>query len=97
MTAFWMMAHVLQRPVFAAALREEIAPVMQTIKLSDRNVGFTLIDISKRHLVDSCPLLNSAFNEVLRISLTGSTVREVMRPVRISSKTIPTATKVLLP
>lgn len=97
MTAFWMMAHILQRPTFAAAIREEIAPTMKTIESSEEMVGATLADITKRNLVDSCPLLNSAFNEVLRITSTGSSVREVMKPVRIGSKTIPIGTKVLLP
>ena len=97
MTAFWMMAHLLAQPTFATAVREEIAPVLESIESSEKMDGSALADITKRKLVESCPLLNSAFNEVLRVSSTGSSVREVMRPVRIGSKTISVGTKVFLP
>ena len=97
MTAFWMMAHVIQRPAVAAALLEEIAPALRSFEPSEGLAGPTLADISKRYLVESCPLLNSTFNEVLRVCSTGSSVREVTTPVRIGTKTIPVGTKVLLP
>ena len=97
MTAFWMMAHLLQRPDVAAAVREEIGPAMKALESSETIDGANLADVAKRDLTESCPLLNSAFNEVLRVSSTGSTVREVMRPVRIGGKTIPIGTKVLIP
>ena len=98
MTAFWMMAHLLQQPAFVAALRDEMTPMMEAIESSNEGfTGVTLADIAKQDLITSCPLLNSAFNEVLRVSSTGSTVREATRPVRVGEKTISKGTKVLLP
>lgn len=97
MTTFWTLAHILKRPVFATAIREEIAPAMETTGCSGPRAGAALADIVKKHLTDSCPLLNSAFNEVLRVTSTGSTVREVTRPVKIGDKSVYKGTKVLLP
>ena len=97
MTAFWMMAHMLHRLAFAAAIREEIAPAMESISRLDHVPAATIADITKQHLAVSCPLFNSAFHEVLRVSSTGSTVREAMRPTGIGGKTISAGTKVLIP
>ena len=97
MTTFWMMAHLLERPALAAAVREEIFVAMTATESTESAFGDTLAEVVTRDLVSCCPLLNSAFNEVLRVHSTGSTVREVVRPVRVRGKSIPLGTKVLLP
>ncbi len=91
------MAHILQRPTFAGAVREEISPIMKTAESTEGSAGPILAEATQNHLIESCPLLNSAFYEVLRVCSTGSTVREVMRPVRVGNKAVPKGTKALLP
>lgn len=97
MTAFWMMAHILQQPAFAAALREEITPAMEATESPDDMTGATIADITTRILAESCPLLNSAFDETLCVSSTGCSVRETTKPARIGGKHIPIGTKILIP
>ena len=97
MAAFWMLAYLLQRPAFAEEIRAEIAPAMESVRLSDDTDGTALAILAKENLVEACPLLNSAFNEVLRVTSTGSTIRETTRPVEIGKKIIPSNTKVLIP
>ena len=91
------MVHLLQQPAVVAAIREEIGPVMRTIESSSAMRGGTMAEIIKEILVGSCPLLNSTFNEVLRVSSTGSSVRKATRSVSIGRKIIPSGTKLLLP
>ncbi|KAL8783453.1 MAG: hypothetical protein Q9195_009382 [Heterodermia aff. obscurata] len=96
--AFWMMTHILQQPAFLAAVREEIAPAMEEAHRSSNLYGEILTRIVKEKLAaDSCPLLNSAYNEVLRVSSTGCVVRETTSPVRIGDKTVPKHTKIFIP
>lgn len=97
MTAFWMMTHILQRPTFTAAVTEEISPIMEATESITGSAGPVLAEATQNHLIESCPLLNSAFHEVLRVCSTGSTVREVMRPVQVGNKAIRKGAKVLLP
>lgn len=74
MTTFWMMAHLLERPVLAAAVREEISVAMKASESTESTFGDTLAEVVRRELVPCCPLLNSAFNEVSGVHSTGSTV-----------------------
>ena len=97
MTAFWMMAHLLNQPAVAAAVREEIAPAMETTQFLGGMSGATLADVTVNRLVENCPLLNSTFNEVVRVSSTGCTVREAKKPTSVGGKTIPVGAKVLIP
>ena len=91
------MAHLLERPALAVAVREEISVAMRATESTESMARDTLAEVVTRNLVVSCPLLNSAFNEVLRVNSTGSTIREVVRPVHVGGKSIPLGTKVLLP
>ena len=77
MTAFWTLAHILTRPPILSQIRTEITPHMQSL---DR-AGPSLPSLAKTALTDParCPLLNSSFNEVLRHTSTGRTVRDVVK------------------
>ena len=97
MTTFWMMAHILSRPALADALRTEIAPAMESVDACDEISGKFLADMVKDKLLDDCPLLSSVFNETLRISSTGSSVRQVMQPAHLADKYLPEGMKILLP
>lgn len=97
MTAFWMLAYLLQHPAFTASVRKEIAPGMRMLESSTNDNDARMAEVTKNFLLSSCPLLNSAFNETLRVSSTGSSVRQVMKPVRIGSKTVSINTKIFMP
>lgn len=97
MTAFWMIAHILQRPAFAETLRKEIASAMEAFESPENRDKVSLADITRRNLVDACPLLNSAFNEILRVCSTACSLREVIKPVRIGNIYLPIGTVVFLP
>ncbi|KAL8969942.1 MAG: hypothetical protein Q9197_004074 [Variospora fuerteventurae] len=97
MTLFWLIAHLLQRPELATAVREEISPAMQAFHFPASGSEESLTEITKQQLVDACPLLNSAFNEVVRVTSTGCTIREVANPVGCGGKDLSPGTKVLIP
>ncbi|RYP77924.1 hypothetical protein DL769_003297 [Monosporascus sp. CRB-8-3] len=98
MTAFWMMVNILPHPSLVTAIRDEIKPLMAVIA----SKGFPLAqadvpDIFRNHMIDSCPLLSSLFDEIIRFYSTGASVRQTMQPVKIDGKQIPVCTKLLLP
>ncbi|KAL9594940.1 MAG: hypothetical protein Q9219_006746 [cf. Caloplaca sp. 3 TL-2023] len=94
---FWLLAYLLRRPDLVAAVRQEISPAMQAFHLATSKANPTLTDVTKGMLMTTCPLLNSAFNEVARISTTGCSVRETSRPTSIGGKTLTKGIKVLIP
>lgn len=91
------MAHTLQQPAFADTLREEIASAMEAFESPAERDKANLADITRRNLVDACPLLNSAFNEIVRVCSTASSLREMVKPGRIGTKYLPVGTLVFLP
>ena len=91
------MAHLLNQPAIAAAVREEIAPAMEATQSLGETNRASLAEVTVNKLVESCPLLNSTFNEVVRVSSTGCTVREAKKPASVGGKTIPIGAKVLIP
>ncbi|KAL9017075.1 MAG: hypothetical protein Q9185_005586 [Variospora sp. 1 TL-2023] len=97
MTLFWLIAHLLQRPELATAVREEIFPAMQAFHFPASGSEESLTEITKQQLVNGCPLLNSAFNKVVRVTSTGCTIREVANPVGFGGKDLSPGTKVLIP
>ncbi|KAI4141325.1 MAG: hypothetical protein LQ341_003545 [Variospora aurantia] len=97
MILFWLIAHLLQRPEVAAAVREEISPAMQAFHFpASGSEEYSLAEITKQQLVNGCPLLNSAFNEVVRVTSTGCTIREVANSVGFGGKALYPGTKVLI-
>ena len=98
MTAFWMMVNILPHQDLVATIRAEIAPTMVDIISRGASITqFELSEILRTKMMQSCPVLNSMFNEVIRFYSTGSSVREAVRPVRIDGKVVPKGTKFLLP
>ena len=91
------MAHILSRPDLTYALRKEIAPAMGSVDSCEKLTGTFLADVVKDKLLEKCPLLNSVFNETLRVSSTGSSVRQTMRPLQLAGKDLPQGVKILLP
>lgn len=91
------MAHILSRPALADSLRKEIAPAMGSVEFCEKLSGKFLADTVKDKLLENCPMLNSVFNETLRVSSTGSSVRQTMRPVTLAGKSLPEGIKILLP
>ncbi|PKY06741.1 cytochrome P450 [Aspergillus campestris IBT 28561] len=69
---FWLLFELCSRPELLEETRQEVA--QNALRVTDDNVH--VIDISA--LRDNCPLLVSAFQEVLRIKSTSSPIRFVM-------------------
>ena len=97
MTTFWMMAHIFSSPALVDALREEVAPAMKSVDTCGSPDSKFLAHTVKDKLLNTCPLLNSVFNEILRVSSTGSSMRQVVRPCCLAGKHLLKDTKVLLP
>ena len=55
------------------------------------------IKIDHQHLLDHCPHLNSAFNEILRLTSTPANVREVVAPATIGGKSLTPGMKIFIP
>lgn len=100
------MVNILSHPPLIEAIREEITPLMEALTSNPPSPSAApaapqasddFLEIFRDRMIKSCPLLNSLFNEVIRFYSTGSSVRQVMRPVRIGGKRIPVGTKLLLP
>ena len=62
------MAHILRRLALAYALRKEIAPAMASVESCENLSGSCLADVVNDKLLERCPLLDSVFNETLRVS-----------------------------
>lgn len=67
-------------------IRKEILPSIRNGKVENLN-----------HLLDHCPVLNSAFNEVLRLTSAASSARNVDSPTVVGNKTLRAGAKLLLP
>ena len=94
--AFWLLAHVLSSQSLLSSIRAEtagaISPTPTTFDMANEP-----IKIDHHYLLDSCPHLNSAFNETLRLTSTPANVREVVAPATIGGKTLTPGIKVLIP
>ena len=91
------MVHILQRPTFVAAIQEEISPTMSKIQTTHKEDQNPLAKVIIEKLVERCPQLNSAFNEILCICSNGCSIREAKKSVRVGGKDIPVGSKVVLP
>ena len=67
-------------------IRKEISPSIRNGKLENWN-----------HLLDQCSVLNSAFDEVLRLTSAASSARNVDSPTVVGNKTLRAGAKLLLP
>lgn len=94
--AFWIMAHPLSNTSLLNSIRAEsfsaIAPTTSSPESSSSPVT-----IDHKYLLNSCPHLNSLFNEVLRVTSNSANIREVLAPTLIGSKVIPTGMKLFIP
>ncbi|KAI9166384.1 Cytochrome P450 monooxygenase nodJ [Paramyrothecium foliicola] len=98
MTNFWIMTEILQRPSLIKAIRTEIAPTMEALTDSSRTLTEEeTVHLLQTGIVDSCPILNSTYNETLRMYSTGSSIRITQQESYIDDKRIPEGVKLLLP
>ncbi|KAL9608970.1 MAG: hypothetical protein Q9167_006221 [Letrouitia subvulpina] len=82
---FWILAHILHDETLLDSLRSEIVPVVQA--------GLTGLE----YRLEECPLLDSVWNETLRLTASSSSVRTVRSTTEIRSKILRPGTKVLIP
>jgi cytochrome P450 len=88
-----MMTNILQDEVLTMDIREELLSELR----KNNNTDMPLENRIDGDLLDRCKLLRSAFNETLRLSSTGCTIRRVMTPMTLDGKLIPEGTIVFMP
>jgi cytochrome P450 len=80
--AFYMICRICSRPDLVDSLRTEIG------KITSRETGIggdvVTLDIAK--LQSRCPLLVACFNETLRLTKTGASVRTVLKDVMLNDQ-----------
>lgn len=83
---FWMMAHILNDPKLLANLREEVSSAIShgTNKLEYR-------------LEQQCPGLRAVYFEVLRLTASSSTVRDIQCQTEIGGKLLHPGANILIP
>ena len=82
-TTFWMIWHVYSNPSVLESLRSELA---QAVSSTVNPNGTKSWQLESHKLVNECPLLNSVFQEVLRIRSTNASVRVVMKDTTLDDR-----------
>lgn len=82
---FWILSHLLHDPALFSTIRTEIIPVV--------NEG--TMDLETR--LERCPRLEAVFNEVVRLTSSSSSIRNVTSTTVIGGKTLHKGAKVLIP
>lgn len=82
---FWMLSYILYQPSLINTIRDEIRPA-----LSDKG-----IDIS--YLSNSCPHLNSLWDETIRLASSAASVRFLTRDVEIGGKILRKGNRIMMP
>ncbi|KAI9725074.1 MAG: hypothetical protein M1812_000350 [Candelaria pacifica] len=83
---FWMMAYILYDCTLLNELRQEISPTLEgsTTGLECR-------------LEQHCPRLKAVYYEVLRLTASTSTIRNVLHPINLGEKTLRRGVSILIP
>ncbi|KAI1320986.1 cytochrome P450 [Xylariaceae sp. FL0255] len=100
MTTFWLMTVLLSDAVLMDRIRSETTPVFEALQAKSRSGAVSESDrhgIFRDLMMQSCPLLNSVFNEVVRVYSTGASVRHTTRNVTIGNKRVPAGTDIIMP
>ncbi|POS81166.1 hypothetical protein DHEL01_v200437 [Diaporthe helianthi] len=89
-SCFWLLAHILHDPNLLRDIRTEVDEAFL-----DQNSTLSSPDMA--HLLENCPLLNSAYDEVLRYTNNAMGVRLVVNETKIGTKTLRPGRKLLMP
>jgi hypothetical protein len=84
-STYWLICYILFDPNLKAAIMEEFAPAFKD----------GVIDVA--YIIDSCPLLDSAFRETLRLHITSNTVRYIEAPTRVQDKILEPGNQLMIP
>lgn len=77
-SVFWALMHLYHHPGFLQEVRDEVDACIHTSTDPGDSANTTLNIIDVVSLKEKCPLLLSAYQEVLRYRTIGASVREVM-------------------
>lgn len=82
--AFWAAAHLVSNPTILARILVEIKPAV--------------VDgsVDGKYLMEKCPLLDSLYNEVLRVYVASAILREINVPITIGGKLLQKGKKLLV-
>ncbi|KAJ5738154.1 cytochrome P450 [Penicillium malachiteum] len=93
---FWMVAHIMSNPRIMEEIRQEIAPMMEFLQNREDN-GDTFAEVTKTHLLNGSPILNSIFNETLRHTSMGNSFRKTSQDTLLEGRDIPANTIIIIP
>lgn len=82
---FWILAYTLHDESLLTSIRDEIVPVV--------NEGLTGLESR----LERCALLDSVYNETLRLTVLSSSVCTVLSIIEVGGKQLRSGTKVLIP
>ncbi|KAI2628052.1 cytochrome P450 [Hypomontagnella submonticulosa] len=82
-SVFWVLLHLYQYPGLLQEVRDEVDACIQVSAGAGQSADSTLKIIDMVSLKDKCPLLLSAYQEVLRYRTIGASVREVMEDTHL--------------
>ncbi|KAF2815105.1 cytochrome P450 [Mytilinidion resinicola] len=85
--AFWMLAHIVHSDGLKAAVVEEASAALPSQDA----------DLDINYLLNQCPLLDSIWNDVLRLTASSSTYRYIVSDTTIRGKTFRAGRKLLIP
>lgn len=93
-TFFWMLVHVYSDPALLSDIRAEIEVQMKTEAVSENGKSKHEIDITT--LQETCPLLLSAYRELLRIRTQASSSRWIVKDTVLNDQYLLKKDSVLL-
>ncbi|MCJ1294630.1 hypothetical protein MMC34_006188 [Xylographa carneopallida] len=82
--AFWTICHIYSSPTLLEDIREEVGDILHTEHNTSGNAPARTIDIMK--LKTACPLLLSTFQEVLRVTTHGVSVRYIAEDTLLADR-----------
>lgn len=89
-SCFWLLAHILHDQSLLKEIRTEIDQAFL-------NQGDAYSSPNNAYLLESCPLLNSTYDEILRYTNNAMGVRLVVNQTKIGGKTLRPGRKLLMP
>ncbi|MCJ1419943.1 hypothetical protein MMC32_006299 [Xylographa parallela] len=81
---FWTICHIYSSPLLLEDIRKEVADILRTETRPDGSGPVRTIEITK--LKTACPLLLSTFQEVLRVTTHGVSVRWVVEDTMLADR-----------
>lgn len=86
--AFWVLSYILYDPQLRAKILAETKQAIRSDSLGSVDIDY---------IVTRCPFLEATFNETLRLVAASTSIRNVIAPTTIGSKTLLPGSRLLMP